>query len=211
MVLVPHAQIPSTEPEVPLKVDYWWPTACLQLQRIAFSWARITLLSPSPPQPLLRGTCSQWLTERQVQKVSPWFQDGRKYVVQFTLQSSAWTHIEANLQMRPCPCFPSRFPLSLLLRAVHSSITCASILVLDCTLANPTEDPWLVLNESTTKAMELAWFTSGSATQVGTESLSADIYTTVERKHQAKLPLRRKKKKTWILVRQSIQQRHSSK
>lgn len=110
MVLVPRAQIPSTEPGVSLRVDYWWPTACLQLQRTAFSWARITLLSPSPPQPLLRGTCSQWLTERQVQEVSPWFQDGRKYMVQFTLQSSAWTHIEANLQMSPWPCFPSHFP-----------------------------------------------------------------------------------------------------
>ena len=174
--------------------------------------SRIILLSPSPPHPLLRGICSQWLTEKLVQKVSPWFQDGRKCVVQFTLQSYAWTHIEANLQRRPCPCFP--FPaslISLLLRAVHSSITCASIPVLDCTLANPTEDPWLVPNQSMTKAMELAWFASGSATQVGMQSLSAVIYITVERKHQPKLPWRRKKRKTWLLVRQSIQQRHSSK
>lgn len=172
----------------------------------------IISLSPSAPQPLLRGTCSQWLTEKLVRKVSPWFQERRKCVVQFTLQSSAWTHIEANLQMRPCPCFP--FPaslISLLLRTVHSSITCASIPVLDCTLANPTEDPWLVPNQSTTKAMKRAWFTSGSATQVGVESLSAVIYTTVERKHQPKLPWRRKKRKTRLLVRQLIQQRHSSK
>lgn len=115
---------------------------------------------------------------------------------------SKWDHVLASLSLLPSFPFSWGSPFINYV-CEHPCLRLYS--------SKPNRRPMTSAKPVNDKAMKLAWFTSGSATQVGVESLSAVIYTTVERKHQPKLPWRRKKRKTRLLVRQLIQQRHSSK